>query len=371
MNLTRQNASTTGLFFNTQPQGNSLFSTPSNNINNNLPATSGFSLFNNPSNPQNNINNIFSPTKSEPPKGLFPSMSNINQPQSIIMNQPNTTSFMNPQQYQMGNKNEVDYYELSHLIKNYIDSLSSFKPENAFKYMLYTRYQQTPQNLYPDHYSPYVVLPDGTANCIDYDLWLKAVQENPDSNLFVPIQISSPKQFVSFLKQTEINILYALDRIIKMQKDLEVINQKTFEEISNHLAQAKTKKEQIKEKLLSVATKMARLGIYTGYAENNTILEKQIETNLTEIKENLNQESEFMQKVRTLKTGNCEIEATTIEIGDYMKDMNKIRLEKNVNALRQMKSIIDLQFNNINSNIKMINGIQDDLNHLKRYGKFK
>ena len=46
-------------------------------------------------------------------------------------------------------------------------------------------------------------------------------------------------------------------------------------------------------------------------------------------------------------------------------------IDRNINVLRQMKQIIDSQFSNLNKNIKIINGIQNDLNQLNRYGKIK
>ena len=57
---------------------------------------------------------------------------------------------------------------------------------------------------------------------------------------------------------------------------------------------------------------------------------------------------------------------------NHLLSFNKrMRIDKNINVLRQMKLIIDTQFGNLNKNIKIINGIQNDLNQLNRYGKIK
>ena len=52
---------------------------------------------------------------------------------------------------------------------------------------------------------------------------------------YFPVQISSPKQFLIRLRGTEVNVLKFLEEIIKMQKNLEDMNNKEQKEINKEL----------------------------------------------------------------------------------------------------------------------------------------
>ena len=328
-----------GLFGNTANQGNNLFGQ-------NKPTT----IFGNSSNNTQQSTSLFGNTVFTPSNQQNPPYSSLNAYPS---------------------KRDMDIYEVQLLFQTIVNAYNPSSPSNLFKYFLYTKIPYGTDGRVYNQYSPYVRSEDGTTNCVDYNLWLKATQENKNPQTTFPTQISSPKQFVSRLKMNEVQLLSVLEEIVKMQKNLESLNIKCGNEIDTELYNARDKMKKIKNLLTLVSTKMAKLGIRTGKVDKNVAVEKKIEEKLVHITSFTNEGSEINRKINMLR--NASLENTTIEQDEsnYMKDMNKIRIDRNINVLRQMKQIIDSQFTNLNRNIKIINGIQNDLNQLNRYGKIK
>ncbi len=337
---TTTNANTGGGLFSNTNQGGGLFGSSQNKTT---------TIFGN-SNTNNQSTSLFGTTVFTPPNQQ-------NQPYSTLNTYPS--------------KRDMDIYEVQLLFQTIVNAYNPSSPSNLFKYFLYTKIPYGTDGRVYNQYSPYVRSEDGTTNCIDYNLWLKATQDNKNPQTTFPTQISSPKQFVSRLKMNEVQLLSVLEEIVKMQKNLESLNIKCGNEIDTELYNAREKMKKIKNLLTIVSTKMAKLGIRTGKVDKNVAIEKKIEEKLVHITSFTNEGSEINRKINMLR--NASLENTTIEQDEsnYMKDMNKIRIDRNINVLRQMKQIIDSQFSNLNKNIKIINGIQNDLNQLSRYGKIK
>ena len=368
-----QQNSGTGLFGSTNTGGGLFGNTNTNNQN----TTTGGGLFSNTTTTNTNGTSLFGNTNTNQQNnqgtglfgnttttntntggGLFGNTTTTNQGTSLFGNTQNkpTTIFGNSTNNQQSTS---------------LFGTTVFTPSNLFKYFLYTKIPYGTDGRVYNQYAPYVRSEDGTTNCIDYNLWLKATQENKNPQTTFPTQISSPKQFVSRLKMNEVQLLSVLEKIVKMQKNLESLNIKCGNEIDTELHNAREKMKKIKNLLTLVSTKMAKLGIRTGKVDKNVAVEKKIEEKLVHIASFTNEGSEINRKINMLR--NASLENTTIEQDEtnYMKDMNKIRIDRNINVLRQMKQIIDSQFSNLNKNIKIINGIQNDLNQLNRYGKIK
>ena len=337
---TTTNANTGGGLFSNTNQGGGLFGSSQNKT------TTIFGK----SNTNNQSTSLFGTTVFTPPNQQ-------NQPYSTLNTYPS--------------KRDMDIYEVQLLFQTIVNAYNPSSPSNLFKYFLYTKIPYGTDGRVYNQYSPYVRSEDGTTNCIDYNLWLKATQDNKNPQTTFPTEISSPKQVVSRLKMNEVQLLSVLEEIVKMQKNLESLNIKCGNEIDTELYNAREKMKKIKNLLTIVSTKMAKLGIRTGKVDKNVAIEKKIEEKLVHITSFTNEGSEINRKINMLR--NASLENTTIEQDEsnYMKDMNKIRIDRNINVLRQMKQIIDSQFSNLNKNIKIINGIQNDLNQLSRYGKIK
>ena len=400
---------TTNLFSNPNPSGtggllggnNQNTGTQNNILGGNNQTNTGTSLFGNTNNQGggNTGTSLFgNQNQNSGGNSLFGNSGNSlfggnNKPTTIFNNQPqqsgslfSTGTFFTPPTTQQNSlfsnnnltslnsypsKRDLDATEIQNLFQTIFSAYHPSSPANLFKYFLYTRIPNGTDGRMYQQYSPYVKTEDGVNNCIDYDLWLKATQANTNPRTTFPTQISSPKQFVSRLKTNEIYLLSVLEEIVKMQKNLETLNIKCGNEIDSELYNAKDKMKKIKNLLTLVSTKMAKLGIRTGRVDKNVALEKRIEERLIAIKSHIKEEGEINRHINMLR--NASLENTTIDQYEtnYMKDMNKMRIDKNINVLRQMKLIIDTQFGNLNKNIKIINGIQNDLNQLNRYGKIK
>ena len=372
-NTTTTNTNGTSLFGNTNTnqqnnQGTGLFGkTTTTNTN------TGGGLFGNTTT-TNQGTSLFGNTQNKPTT-IFGNSTNNQQSTSLFGTTVFTPSNQQNPPYSSLNaypsKRDMDIYEVQLLFQTIANAYNPSSPSNLFKYFLYTKIPYGTDGRVYNQYAPYVRSEDGTTNCIDYNLWLKATQENKNPQTTFPTQISSPKQFVSRLKMNEVQLLSVLEKIVKMQKNLESLNIKCGNEIDTELHNAREKMKKIKNLLTLVSTKMAKLGIRTGKVDKNVAVEKKIEEKLVHIASFTNEGSEINRKINMLR--NASLENTTIEQDEtnYMKDMNKIRIDRNINVLRQMKQIIDSQFSNLNKNIKIINGIQNDLNQLNRYGKIK
>ena len=273
---------------------------------------------------------------------------------------------------QMGmysSKKDIDLYEIQILFQNFLHCSDPSNPANLFKYFCYTQVQEGENISYYQHYYPFVQSEEGI-NCIDYNLWLKATQNNPNPKNTFPTQISSPKQMVSRLKTDEIKLLTVLEEFVNMQKQMEMLNVKCNSEIEKELTNARANMKTIKKLLTEVSTKMAMLGIRLGRVDKNVVLEQKIQEKLIDIKAKTDKDSELMLKIDEVKNM-AEGSVNEQEEKQYMKEMNKFRLDKNMNTLRELKIIIDKQFKRLTDNIKVVNGIQNDINHLNKYGTIK
>ena len=273
---------------------------------------------------------------------------------------------------QMGmysSKKDIDLYEIQILFQNFLHCSDPSNPANLFKHFCYTQVQEGENISYYQHYYPFVQSEEGV-NCIDYNLWLKATQNNPNPKNTFPTQISSPKQMVSRLKTDEIKLLTVLEEFVNMQKQMELLNVKCNSEIEKELTNARANMKTIKTLLTEVSTKMAMLGIRLGRVDKNVVLEQKIQEKLIDIKAKTDKDSELMVKIDEVKNM-AEGSVNEQEEKQYMKEMNKFRLDKNMNTLRELKIVIDKQFKRLTDNIKVVNGIQNDINHLNKYGTIK
>ena len=364
-----QQSTTTGGLFGSQPQqtnttGGLFGSAPQQ------PTTTG-GLFG--SAPQQSTGGLFGTQPQQQPStsGLFGSA-----PQQ----QPTTGGLFGsapapvpiPLYNQMGmysSKKDIDLYEIQILFQNFLHCSDPSNPANLFKYFCYTQVQEGENISYYQHYYPFVQSEEGV-NCIDYNLWLKATQNNPNPKNTFPTQISSPKQMVSRLKTDEIKLLTVLEEFVNMQKQMELLNVKCNSEIEKELTNARANMKTIKTLLTEVSTKMAMLGIRLGRVDKNVVLEQKIQEKLIDIKAKTDKDSELMLKIDEVKNM-AEGSVNEQEEKQYMKEMNKFRLDKNMNTLRELKIIIDKQFKRLTDNIKVVNGIQNDINHLNKYGTIK
>ena len=368
MNFQQTNTQSTSLFGNQtgNTQSSSLFGN-NNNSNQNKPlfgnSTTNVPLFGNSNiNTNTNSSNVFNVFNN-----------NNNQPFSVLNNpNPQNPNFSFNNQINMiskfPSKNEMDENEITYLLKNFLASLDTSNPANIFKYFLYSK---LPQNVDPRTYQSYIPYFDdgeGNINLVDYNLWKKATQQNPNPNKYFPIQISSPKQFLIRLRKTEVDVLIFLEQIIKMQKNLENMNNKEQKEINKELQLAREKVKKIKNLITLVSTELAQISLKTGKYVKDFNIEKKIDDKLKSINEKVNSDSDIKRKIAMLK--NIPVETAPFPDGDpnYIKGMSKGRVERNLSALKELKNVLDIQFNNLKKNMKIVQGIQNDLNKMNLNG---
>jgi hypothetical protein len=283
---------------------------------------------------------------------------NIQYAQNLIMSQ--------------NNKKEMDKWEIVNVIQNYLNALSPHSAGNAFKIMLYNRVPREYENQVHlfQTYRPREKAEDGTEILVDYNLWVKALQNNPNPHYFYPYQLSSPQQLVQRTKTTEVLEFSALQTIITLQNNLNDLNNKYDIDIENEVSDIKKKLHLIKMKQLSVISKSERLALITGKAEKNFANENIILTKLNNLKSLLSEKNETPTKIRELSSMILFMgfDNTAVEEKDYLKDLSKNRLENNISVLREMKKVFDDTFNSLKHNIAVINFIKNDLEHLKKYG---
>jgi hypothetical protein len=366
-NQQNQTQNTTSLFGN-QTQTTSLFG----NQTQNQPTT----LFGNQN--QNQPTTLFGNQNQNQPTTLF---GNQNQTNFFGQNQNNQFNINNnlnnqnlnmnmfPQINQYPLKSEMDENQIKNIMQNFLASLDTSNPANIFKFFLYSKIPQNKDPRFFQNYIPLIQYDDGSNNFIDYNLWKKASLQNPNPMKYFPVQISSPKQFLIRLRRTEVNVLYFLEEIIKMQKNLEDMNNKEQKEINKELQLAREKVKKIKNLITLVSTELAQLSLKTGKYQKDLNIEKKIDDKLKSINNKINSDSDIRRKINLLKNTPFENSPFTEGEPNYIKGMSKGRVERNLSVLKELKGVLDIQFNHLKKNIKIVQGIQNDLNKMNLNGK--
>jgi hypothetical protein len=274
---------------------------------------------------------------------------------------------------QQPNKKELDRWEIVNVIQNYINCISPSTNMNVFKAMLYNRVPKGYENNIHSfqNYPQKIKSEDGTDISVDYNLWVKALQNNPVPQIYYPYQISSPSHLVQRTKTTEVLELTALETILNLQNNLNDLNNLYDNEIESEVSGIKKKLHLIKNKQLYVISKMERLALLTDKVERNYSLENSLNNKLSNLKNVLTETNDYTIKIKELSSMSNLIgyELTSSEDKDYLKEFDNDRFEKNVNILRDLKKIVDVTFNNLKQNMSVVNFIKNDLENLKRYGK--
>ncbi len=352
-----QNQNTT--LFGNQNQNTTLFGNQNQNT----------TLFGN----QNQNTTLFGNQNPNQNTGTFLNNPNQNNQLTFGSNLNNLNQNLNMNMYPQFNhyplKSEMDENQIKNIMQNFLASLDTSNPANIFKFFLYSKIPQNQDPRFYQNYIPLIQYDDGSNNFIDYNLWKKASLQNPNPMKYFPVQISSPKQFLIRLRRTEVNVLYFLEEIIKMQKNLEDMNNKEQKEINKELQLAREKVKKIKNLITLVSTELAQLSLKTGKYQKDLNIEKKIDDKLKSINNKINSDSDIRRKINLLKNTPFENSPFTEGEPNYIKGMSKGRVERNLSVLKELKGVLDIQFNHLKKNIKIVQGIQNDLNKMNLNGK--
>ena len=352
-----QNQNTT--LFGNQNQNTTLFGNQNQNT----------TLFGN----QNQNTTLFGNQNPNQNTGTFLNNPNQNNQLTFGSNLNNLNQNLNMNMYPQFNhyplKSEMDENQIKNIMQNFLASLDTSNPANIFKFFLYSKIPQNQDPRFYQNYIPLIQYDDGSNNFIDYNLWKKASLQNPNPMKYFPVQISSPKQFLIRLRRTEVNVLYFLEEIIKMQKNLEDMNNKEQKEINKELQLAREKVKKIKNLITLVSTELAQLSLKTGKYQKDLNIEKKIDDKIKSINNMVNSDSDIRRKISLLKNTPFENSPFTEGESNYIKGMSKGRVERNLSVLKELKGVLDIQFNHLKKNIKIVQGIQNDLNKMNLNGK--
>lgn len=269
------------------------------------------------------------------------------------------------------NKRKSDEWEIVNVIQNYLSSLQPESPMNVFKYMLYNKVPAGVDVHILQNYKQFIRGEDGKDTLVDNNLWIKAIHNNPSPNTLYPFQISSPNQLVQRTKKTQVLEFHVLETIVNLQNGLNQLNDTYDNEIEKELNEAKRKIELIKAKNLSVISKIERLALSLGRAEKNFQMENTIQTGLSKLQTSLSENSEYMSKIKEVQSRSMLLSFNNQqnEDLDYLKSFEEVRMEKNINVLKEMRSVIEVTMKSLRKNNAIINGIKSDMDCVKKYGK--
>lgn len=253
--------------------------------------------------------------------------------------------------------------------------MDTASPENKFKYMFFNRIPILADNNWAAYflqYHTYLPNSEDSENYIDQNSWnnaIKKINEIFKAPLY-PTQISSPFQLVarcSSANKVELNSI----------KDIEEIKQKLNENNENieggknkKIIEISNKLDTIKSKQISVISKLEKLAILKGRGEYNHQLESIIHNKLKITQDIL--QSDFRNQVNELKSKSQYIfQDNTKKEEDIIKLSNSDRLGRSITLMKDMKKIFDATYLNICQNKTVLETMQEDLEHLKIYGKLR
>ena len=366
-----------GLFgANSNPTGTNNIFGGNNNNNPNPSSTSLFGANNLSINTNNQTNNI----KVNQPSSFLgqtnnpsPFNFNNNQPQQQNTNPNNNFFNTNPQGNNTMNQFQNQYMNLndprlSHDLEEYKQLLNNINnctdpscAENMFKDYLY---MPIPKGRQPNEYNiyrPYTYI-DGQKKIInDYKIWDIANKNNKDPNKFFPIQISSVDSLLTRYKTLEKGILVNIAKNVETQKNLENLNKKIDDEMSNKLYEIKNCHTKLNKLQLSLSSKVAQYNYLLGTARENISDTQQIKENIKKADDNINNNNIIELSEQAKKMSNEEFEG---ENKDYIKEINKEKINYMIDALIEIQGMMNVVNTNNKKNLNIVKGMQKEVERI-------
>ena len=370
------NSNPTTFSFGNNAGTNNIFG-GNNNNNPNPSSTSLFGANNLSINTNNQTNNI----KVNQPSSFLgqtnnpsPFNFNNNQPQQQNNTNPNNNFFnTNPQGNNTMNQFQNQYMNLndprlSHDLEEYKQLLNNINnctdpscAENMFKDYLY---MPIPKGRQPNEYNiyrPYTYI-DGQKKIInDYKIWDIANKNNKDPNKFFPIQISSVDSLLTRYKTLEKGILVNIAKNVETQKNLENLNKKIDDEMSNKLYEIKNCHTKLNKLQLSLSSKVAQYNYLLGTARENINDTQQIKENIKKADDNINNNNIIELSEQAKKMSNEEFEG---ENKDYIKEINKEKINYMIDALIEIQGMMNVVNTNNKKNLNIVKGMQKEVERI-------
>ncbi len=346
---------------NQNNQQDSLFSfNNKGNQSNNL-----FGSGNQSANPfgQNNTQNANN-QQNQNTSSIFGNLSGIN---------ANNNQNNNPQQNNFFNQNRQNYIDINNpknrhdleeykqILENVSNCSDPSHQENMFKDYLY---MPIPKGIQPsdvNNYRPYTIVEGQQKIINDYNIWEKASKNNVDPNKYFPIQISSVDALLNRYKNLEKGILQSIAKTVETQKSLEKINKKVDDEMNSKISEIKNCHTRLDKLQLGLSSKVAQYNYLLGTAKENVNDTQQIKDNIKKTNDSINKNNmiEVSDKIKK-----CSIEEIPGETKNYIKELNKDKINYMFDALVEIQNMMNVVNTNNKRNLNIVNGMNKEIERI-------
>ena len=347
---------------NNNNNNNTLFGTNNNNNNNN-----NNTLFGTNNNNNNNNNNLFGTNNNNQNNGFLSGINNNQNNNNIFGNNNNNNNQvinnLNQNQYLDLNNQKVqdDLNEYRQALININKCTKPSEIYNMFKDYLYMPIQKERQQSEVNVYRPYTISNNNEKIINDYNIWEEGNRKNKNPNELFPIQISSVDSLLNRNKILEKGILTSIASTVETEKNLEILNKKIEDEMNNKLMDIKNCHLKLDELELSLSSKVAQYNYLIGTAKENVSATQEIKDNIKKTNDNITQNNmmELCEKIK--KSSN---ENFSGENHNYIKDMNKEKINTMLDALVEIQNMMTVICNNNKKNLYILNGMQREVERI-------
>ena len=365
--------------FGANTSSNQLTFGPNNSGNNQNSQQGSLFSFNNKGNQSNNLfgsgnqsTNLFGQNntqnannqQNQNTSSIFGNLSGIN---------ANNNQNNNPQQNNFFNQNRQNYIDINNpknrhdleeykqILENVSNCSDPAHQENMFKDYLY---MPIPKGIQPsdvNNYRPYTIVEGQQKIINDYNIWEKASKNNVDPNKYFPIQISSVDALLNRYKNLEKGILQSIAKTVETQKSLEKINKKVDDEMNSKISEIKNCHTRLDKLQLGLSSKVAQYNYLLGTAKENVNDTQQIKDNIKKTNDSINKNNmiEVSDKIKK-----CSIEEIPGETKNYIKELNKDKINYMFDALVEIQNMMNVVNTNNKRNLNIVNGMNKEIERI-------
>ena len=290
---------------------------------------------------------------------------NNNNQQNNIFNNPN-----NQRQNQYLNLKDAaiafylkEYEQILLTVKNCYDPSQR---ENMFKDYLYNPIPKGTQPNDVNVFRGHTYYNDGQQQkgiINDYNIWEAGEKNNPDANKYYPVQISSVDALLKRYKNLEKTLLESIAKTVETQKSLENLNKQIDNEMNNRITELKNCHEKLDKLQISLSAKVAQYNYLLGTAKENINDTQQIKDNLKKANENIKKNNMIELSEKVKKLSNEEMGG---ENKDYIKELSKEKINYMLDALVEIKNMMNVVNNNNKKNLNIVNGMQKEIDRIMK-----
>jgi hypothetical protein len=285
----------------------------------------------------------------------------------------NNNQSNNPQQNNIFNQNRQNYIDLNNqktrhdleefnqILDNVSNCSDPARLENMFKDYLY---MPIPKGIQPNdvnNYRPYTIVEGQQKIVNDYNIWEKANKNNVNPNKYFPIQISSVDALLNRYKNLEKGILQTIAKTVETQKSLEKINKKVDDEMNSKISEIKNCHTRLDKLQLGLSSKVAQYNYLLGTAKENVNDTQQIKDNIKKTNDSINKNNmiEVSDKIKK-----CSIEEIPGETKNYIKELNKDKINYMFDALVEIQNMMNVVNTNNKRNLNIVNGMNKEIERI-------